>query len=48
LENTGEVLGTFDFPRKSQVKTIQGNYAYAVELNVRYYSEEVVKYEVEF
>ena len=48
LENSGEVLGTFDFPRKSKIKTIQANYVYAVELNRRYYSEEVVKYIVEF
>jgi sugar lactone lactonase YvrE len=47
LDNSGEALGTFEFPRKSVIKTIKDNLVYAVELNRRYYSEEVVRYKID-
>jgi hypothetical protein len=48
LKNTGEILGTFSFPKKKEIKEIKNGEVYTREFNNRSYSEEVVRYKITF
>lgn len=48
LNNSGEPMGSFEFPRNKEIMTVKDNLVYTKELNVKYYSEEIVRYEINF
>ncbi len=48
LSRSGEPIGSFEFPRDKEIMTVKEDFVYTRELSVKYYSEEIVRYGIQF
>ncbi|MEX0723887.1 MAG: hypothetical protein WD053_08420 [Gracilimonas sp.] len=48
LESSGEPLATFDLSREQHIEVIKGEYVYIKAFNSRRYSDEVLRYRLDF
>lgn len=48
LEPSGEAVATFDLPREREIMVIQDGYMYIKFFNTRNYSEEVIRYQLNY
>jgi len=46
LENSGELINKFEWPRNKPIQTVRNNKLYTIEENPKTFEKEVVQYQI--